>query len=707
MGSGIGGSVLGLSGAVIGRAVGATVGRSLDQRILGSGSEAVEVGKIDRFRLSSVGYGTPIPEVWGRMRVSGEIIWASRFQEQRQSSGGGKGSPRKGSASFSYTVSLAIALCRGEALRVGRVWADGVEISSNSLDLRFYAGSEDQLPDPKIEAVEGVGLAPSYRGICYVVIEDLPLARFGNRVPQFSFEVVRRANLETSQEPQDLVDVIKAVALIPGSGEYALATTPVHFNYGPGQNVSANVHSVLGETDFSNSLKQLNEELPNCESVSLVVSWFGNDLRCGHCQIQPKVEQQTFDSVEMPWEVSGTPRSAAAVVPTIEGRSIYGGTPSDRSVIEAIQAIRASGKEVMFYPFILMDQLVGNGLPDPWSDAPDQPALPWRGRITLIPRCRALRFDQTNRSQQQLRWQRSWVAQVPSDFAASGFSVNFSGSPEWSFRRFILHYAHLCALAGGVDAFCIGSELRGLTQIRSSATYFPMVQALKSLASEVRQILGSTTKVSYAADWSEYFGLHTGDDVLFNLDPLWADPNIDFVGIDNYMPISDWRDGSENKDGTWDSIYDLNYLESNIAGGEGYDWYYDSDEAVAAQRRTEISDGAHGEDWIFRYKDIKGWWDNEHHDRISGIRQITPSSWIPGMKPIRFTEFGCAALDKATNQPNKFVDPKSSEFNSTQRLKRAARRLPAKSLLFGHGKILAQRIEQSNSNSLFRKHGRL
>ena len=27
----------------------------------------------------------------------------------------------------------------------------------------------------------------------------------------------------------------------------------------------------------------------------------------------------------------------------------------------------------------------------------------------------------------------------------------------------VLHYAKLCALAGGVDAFLIGSELRGLT----------------------------------------------------------------------------------------------------------------------------------------------------------------------------------------------------------------------------------------------------
>jgi hypothetical protein len=38
---------------------------------------------------------------------------------------------------------------------------------------------------------------------------------------------------------------------------------------------------------------------------------------------------------------------------------------------------------------------------------------------------------------------------------------------------------------------------------------------------------------------SEYFGHQPGDDsgdVFFHLDPLWSDPEIDFVGIDNYMP---------------------------------------------------------------------------------------------------------------------------------------------------------------------------
>ncbi len=43
------------------------------------------------------------------------------------------------------------------------------------------------------------------------------------------------------------------------------------------------------------------------------------------------------------------------------------------------------------------------------------------------------------------------------------------------------------------------------------------------------------------------------------------------------------------------------------------------------------------------------------------MRSEAPTLWLPGSKPIWFTELGCAAVDKATNQPNKFLDAKSSE----------------------------------------------
>ena len=658
IGSGFGGAVLGLSGAVIGRAVGATVGRSIDQRILGGGSDPVDVGRIERLRLMGASEGAPVAQIWGRMRIAGQVIWATEFQEHVTRRGGGKGASQPKVNDFSYTVSLAIALCAGEILKVGRIWADGSEISPDDLNLRVYSGSETQLPDPRIEVVEGASRAPAYRGIAYVVIEDLNLTAYGNRVPQFSFEVVRPAS--NGGAAPGLDSAIRGVALIPGTGEYALATTPVHLSFGPGRAMSTNVHSASGQTDFATSLEHLTSELPNCGSVSLVVSWFGSDLRCGECDLRPKVEQTQYDGVAMPWRSGGIARTAAMTVPRLDDRPIYGGTPADASVVEAIKAIGAAGREVMFYPFILMDQIAGNTLPDPWSGNVGQPALPWRGRITtsLAPG-QSGTPDRTNAAEAEVA--AFFGTAGPGDFQRSGTVVSYNGPAEWSYRRFILHYAHLCVAAGGVDAFCIGSEMRAFTQIRGAGDSFPAVSALVQLVQDVRQILGPNCKISYAADWSEYSNYQADGNLYFHLDPLWATPDVDFIGIDNYMPMSDWRDEEGHADEAWGNLYNLDYLQANVAGGEGFDWYYDSPEGEAHQRREPISDGAFDEPWVYRVKDLRSWWMKPHHARIDGVRLGTATPWVPMSKPFRFTEYGCAAIDKGTNQPNRFLDTLSSE----------------------------------------------
>ena len=178
-------------------------------------------------------------------------------------------------------------------------------------------------------------------------------------------------------------------------------------------------------------------------------------------------------------------------------------------------------------------------------------------------------------------------------------------------------------------------------------------------------ILGAGPKIGYASDWSEYFGHHPADgsgDVFFHLDPLWSDANIDFVGIDNYMPLSDWRDGFDHADAALaPAIYDRAYLQSNIPGGEGFDWFYASALDRTAQNRTPITDGAAAKPWVFRFKDLRAWWQNPHFNRPGGVESGTPTAWVPQSKPIWFTELGCPAIDRGTNQPNVFFDPKSSE----------------------------------------------
>ena len=665
IGGSVGGTLAGVSSVAIGRAVGATLGKVIDQRLLGQGAQSVETGRVDRFRLTQAGEGKPVAQLYGRMRLGGQVIWASDFTEvKRTRGGGGKGAPSKPKTTeFSYTVNLAIAICEGEIKRIGRVWADGEEISRGDLNMQVYTGTADQLPDPAMEAIEGAGAVPAYRGTAYVVMENLALEQFGNRIPQFSFEVTRPEQPDAPDAEIDLTYAIKGVALMPGTGEYALATTPVYYSGGPGRKWGANINSPSGKSDFDASTDALQDELPNCEALSLVVSWFGDDLRCDSCTLRPKFEKTDAEGDNMPWRVSGQTRATAQQIVHVEGRPIYGGTPTDASVVEAIRRLNEQGREVMFYPFILMDQTEGNDLPDPYSDAPTQPHLPWRGRITLS-KAPGQAGSPDGTAQADAEVLAFFGTAQASDFAVSNGAVAYSGPQEWGLRRFILHYAALCAAAGGVSAFCISSEMRGLSQIRGTGGAFVTVNALKDLAAEVRALLGPDTKISYASDWSEYFGYQPQDgsnDRYFHLDPLWADDNVDFIGIDNYMPLSDWRDGETHLDAQWGSIHNLDYLKSNIDGGEGYDWYYQSGEAGAAQIRTPIEDADQNEPWIWRYKDIRNWWSNLHFERIGGVRQAIPTSWLPQSKPIWFTEMGCAAIDKGTNEPNKFLDKKSSE----------------------------------------------
>lgn len=671
-GANVGGAVLGLSGMVIGRAVGATLGRVIDQQLLGRGSGRVETGRIQRLQVTGAGEGAPIPRLWGRMRVSGHVIWASRFNEipgRSRRTKGGLG-PRVTEQSR-YVVSLAIALCEGEISGIERIWAFGDEIAPRDLNLRVYTGAMDQLPDPLIEAIEGADNAPAYRGTAYVVIEDLDLGPWGNRVPTLSFEVIRPA----ASPVTTLQDAVQGVAWLPGSGEYSLATQPVLLTAGPGDPFApgfsltaqgaqrmANVHTDSGQADFLTALANLQAELPQARSGLLITSWFGDDLRCNACTIRPKVEFTESDGQGQPWAVAGLTRATAQTVARISGAPVYGGTPADASILQAIAAMRAAGQAVVFYPFLLMEQLAGNGLPDPWTGANDQPVLPWRGRITL-----SSAPGQPGTADRTLAAEAEVAAffgtASAADFTVTPGNVAYSGPDEWSYRRFILHNAALCAASEGVEAFCIGSEMRGLTQIRGAGDSFPAVAQMVALLHEVRALLGPGVKLTYAADWSEYWGYAPGGGTRhFHLDPLWSDPDCDVIGIDNYMPVADWREGQEHADwqAGWRSIHDPAYLAANMAGGEGFDWYYEDAQAREAQRRTPITDDL-GEPWFWRTKDLRGWWENLHIDRIEGVPVSTPTDWVPRSKPVWFTEYGCGAIDKGANQPNVFLDPKSSE----------------------------------------------
>jgi len=646
----VGGAVGGPIGATIGRALGALAGAAIDSAIFAEPQQQA-VGRDTQLQGSSE--GGAIPRLYGWSRLTGNIIWATELERIEGTSSGAKGSPK--TEEDQITANFAVALCEGEVHRLGRIWADGQLLDTEGLSVRFYRGSQSQLPDSLIEAKQGAGMAPAYRGLSYLVFERLPIGEFGNRVPNISAEVCRVVG---ELEPE-----IQAVTVIPGATEFGYDPVPRVRMVGPGATANENTHASSRLSDWTLSIDELQDLCPNLKHVSLVVAWFGDDLRCGSCTIRPKVEDATRAVAGTSWAVSGVQRGAAQVVSSFGGGPAYGGTPSDGAVLAAIADLNARGIKVTLYPIVMMDVPASNGLVDPYTGAAGQSAYPWRGRITCNPAPgRSGTPEKTSAVAAQIA---AFVGTASAgEFSAGAGTVNYTGT-GWGYRRMVLHYARLAQMAGGVDALLIGSEMRAMTTLRDQNNGFPFVAALVNLAADVRSVVGAGTKITYAADWSEFSGLQPSDapgDKLFHLDPLWASANIDAIGIDNYMPLADWRDGRGHADAMIaDGPHEVGYLQANIAGGEGYDWYYASDAARVAGQRSPITDATHGEPWVWRFKDLVNWWSHSHHNRIGGVRSGVATPWVPQSKPIWLTELGCGAVDKGANAPNAFGDAKSSE----------------------------------------------
>ena len=211
--------VLGVAGAVIGNmllpgiggsigyALGSAVGGAIDPEVIKSTGP-----RLDDLRVQASTYGGMIPVMYGTQRVAGNVLWASPMRETvTTTEDDGKGGPVNETTTYSYSIDLAIGICEGEITGIRKIWAngtlvynlgddaDGVTVAASqdlADSMTVYTGTETQLADPTIEAIEGAGNVPGYRGLAYVVIADLQLANYGNRIPNIEFEVISAGTTE-------------------------------------------------------------------------------------------------------------------------------------------------------------------------------------------------------------------------------------------------------------------------------------------------------------------------------------------------------------------------------------------------------------------------------------------------------------------------------------------------------------------------------
>jgi hypothetical protein len=196
------GSAAGPIGTVIGFAIGAIVGAFLFPTK--QANIRTEGPRLQELKIQSSTYGQAIPVIYGTMRIAGNILWASQVRETAHEDtttigkGGGSKSQEVVNTTYTYSVSLAIGLCQGPIVGIRRVWANGKlwwdfnnPPIGKRIDSTIYLGTNTQLPSPVIEADKGAGNVPAFRGLAYILFDDLQLEEFNNSVPNFEFEVVQ------------------------------------------------------------------------------------------------------------------------------------------------------------------------------------------------------------------------------------------------------------------------------------------------------------------------------------------------------------------------------------------------------------------------------------------------------------------------------------------------------------------------------------
>lgn len=203
------------------------------------GPPEIEGPRLEDLTVQSSTFGAPIGRVYGIAAVMGNVIWlennALKETVKKKKQGGKGGGASEPTKTYSYSATFAVGLCDAPPegiTAIRRVWigpdliyntdTDDLEtliasskvtvmgstgpddfktavknISGNrGVKFAVYPGTDDQLPDYRIEAEMGVGNAPAFRGTCYIMFYDLPLEKYGNSLAgaQVKVELVTVSN---------------------------------------------------------------------------------------------------------------------------------------------------------------------------------------------------------------------------------------------------------------------------------------------------------------------------------------------------------------------------------------------------------------------------------------------------------------------------------------------------------------------------------
>jgi hypothetical protein len=237
--------VAGPLGALQGAAFGAGIGAALDP----PKGPTIHGPRLSDLSVQTSTYGSFLPRFYGTAPAHGNVFWleGGKLKEvvRKKKSGGKGGGGGQTTKTYTYYATFAIGLGEGPIAGVRRIWcrdkliynagSDDLETiiasNKNAKGWRLYLGTDDQLPDPRIEAEKGVGNTPAYRGTAYIVFDDFELTKYNNSLEgaQFKFEVVTESSYTISSGEDELPFLASWSCVANGGGKF-IALSPSQQN---------------------------------------------------------------------------------------------------------------------------------------------------------------------------------------------------------------------------------------------------------------------------------------------------------------------------------------------------------------------------------------------------------------------------------------------------------------------------------------------
>lgn len=203
----VGGIAGGIIGSFTGNPwLGAQVGMMLGGYLDPGKGPTVNGPTLEDLTVQTSTYGAMIPRLYGTISVTGNVIWLENnllTATVTKTKSGGKGGQKTVTRTTTYSATFAVALCQGPIVGIRRMWlrsdlvydagsSDPSTIIASNQSAEgwtLYTGTDTQGADPRMQATLGVGNTPAWRGLAYIVFEDLQLARYSNSLPGVQVKV--------------------------------------------------------------------------------------------------------------------------------------------------------------------------------------------------------------------------------------------------------------------------------------------------------------------------------------------------------------------------------------------------------------------------------------------------------------------------------------------------------------------------------------